>query len=119
MNISKSTVYSNQFSELFTFSDMSINSQGGPSQLEVLGPYSVQYTDKEILVKGPAVMTCQEIARDIQSGKKTVVTVEGEQFLVGTTEESDEPASTVDPEAVSDKETENNPQTVSSRKQQK
>ena len=93
---------------------MSINFQGEPSQLEVLGPYSVQYTDKEIIVKGPAVMTCQEIARDIRSGKKRVVIVEGEQFLVGTTEESDEPASTVDPEAVSDKETENNPQTVSS-----
>ena len=114
MNRSKSTIYSNQFSELFTFSDMSINSQGGPPQLEVLGPYSVQYTDEEILVNGPAVMTCQEIARDIQSGKKTVVTVEGEQFLVGTTEESDEPAANVDPEAVADKETENNPPTVSS-----
>ena len=56
--------------------------------LEELRAYSVKYTDQDILVNGPDLNTCQEIARDIHSGYKKVVIHNNKQFLMNTKDES-------------------------------
>jgi hypothetical protein len=56
--------------------------------LQELGAYSVKYTDQDILVNGPDVITCQEIARHIHSGHKKVVIHDNKQFLMNTIDES-------------------------------
>ena len=61
---------------------MSIGPQSEEAGLQLLGAYSVEYTEKDILVNGPELTICQEIAQDIRDGKKVVVIINNEQFLI-------------------------------------
>ena len=61
---------------------MSVSPHSDAEGMQSMGEYSVKFTDKQILVNGPNVVTCQEIARDLRNGVKDVVSKGDEQFLI-------------------------------------
>ena len=66
---------------------MSVNPHSDAEGMQRMGEYNVKLTDKEILVNGPNVVICQEIARDIRAGVKDVVSKGDEQFLISVDKE--------------------------------
>ena len=56
--------------------------EGASGRFEHIGPYSVVFKDKEIIVNGPDLKVCQKIAQDVKDGKKVVLTLGTKQVLV-------------------------------------